>query len=430
MDTPPRENLQDILSQGNKALKKASYKLGQLQSILDCQGVERLTTQQLNLLFLHIPKDLKEQVHKYIDVKTLEPTLSTQVSQYLFEPSRPRQKWIKPLIITLGSLVALTPIAYLGWKYFQFSLGYQVTENLFTLGTISEVKNYQPLEEYLEKKLVINDYWRFLKGEKIKVSINGDRKLKYQEAKTRMANKEWDISFTLSPMNSIAARDNGYIFVARMFPDRPPFYQSAFFVKADSNIKSLNDLKPSTVIAMGEIGSASSFFMPAYDLYGKILTVKSDNRGQDIVEMVKTGKADIGAGAYGDTVKNDPEIRIIQISCNIPSSGIYLSPTLVELDRQSITKALLNAPKVIQEKANYGQGEEPDYSNFLEIVRRVETVLSCSDFEKNLVKFFCSEAQNSQNVLDKVESTIIFGTVNGYRFLSNETIALICTRSR
>ncbi len=63
-----------------------------------------------------------------------------------------------------------------------------------------------------------------------------------------------------------------------MFANKPPFYQSVFFVKKGSPIRSLKDLKPTTVIALGDFNSASSFYMPSYTLYGKRLIVDLGHR--------------------------------------------------------------------------------------------------------------------------------------------------------
>jgi hypothetical protein len=44
--------------------------------------------------------------------------------------------------------------------------------------------------------------------------------------------------------------------------------------------------------------------MPSYDLFGKSLRVTMGHRGEVIQELVKTGKADVGATSY-EAVKND-----------------------------------------------------------------------------------------------------------------------------
>jgi len=155
--------------------------------------------------------------------------------------------------------------------------------------------------------------------------------------------------------------------------------------------------------------------MPVYDLYGKTLTVDMGHRGQKIREMVRTRKADLGAGALGDTVKNDPDIRIIHLSRDIPGSGVYLSPELSESDTKAIQTVLLNAPKDFQKKANYGAGLEPNYTAFMEIIQRTEQVLGCSDFRKNPVSFFCATA--SGTVPSRVINTEVESMVGSARML-------------
>ena len=341
------------------------------------------------------------------------------------EPSK--KTGISTLIFGLiGSLIVFSPIIFLGYKLSQFSSGNKVTKDSFTIGIITSSKAYKSLRNHLEKELIVNDFWRFVKGDRVTITIDGDKKLKYEEARARIVKKDWDIVFTLSPMNSVAAKNNGYFYSARMFPDNPPFYQSALFVKSNSPINSISDLQPKTVIAMGEIASASSFFMPSYDLYGKILTVSRDHRGSDIIEMVKSGKADIGSVAFSDSIRTDPEIRIIQTSRNIPGAGVYLSPNISEQDRQAISKVLLNSPKDIQKEANYGDGEEPDYSALVKIVERVEEVLSCSDFSKNPVIFYCPDSKLTEKTADgkNLSPKKFVGQINGYKVPTTNVVWL------
>ncbi|MBD2489670.1 phosphate/phosphite/phosphonate ABC transporter substrate-binding protein [Aulosira sp. FACHB-615] len=282
------------------------------------------------------------------------------------------------------------------------------------IGVLTNPTKYETLADYLKKQL----------GNNILITIDGDENISFQEAKTRIATKQWDIAFTLSPMITVAAKDNGYTFAAQMFPNSSLYYQSALFVRSDSSIKSIEDLKSSTKIALGDFNSASSFYMPVYDLYGKTLNLNMGLRSHVIREMVKNRKVDIGAGAYS-TVKNDPDIRIIHQSRNIPGAGVYLSPNLPLSDREIIATTLLKAPIDIQKDANFGQGKELDYSFFQKVTRRTEQVLSCSDFTKNPVSLFCS-VKNSNSVYEnnKNMSNIIVGKVNGWSRPNDTTILL------
>jgi endonuclease YncB( thermonuclease family) len=78
-----------------------------------------------------------------------------------------------------------------------------------------------------------------------------------------------------------------------------------------------------------------------------------------------------------------------------------------------IQQVLLNAPKEIQSKANYGSGKEPDYTEFMKIRTRVEEILSCADFSKNPVKLFCSS-----------NLVVIKGKINGSTLLDAVTLEL------
>ncbi|MGL6136060.1 MAG: protein kinase domain-containing protein, partial [Planktothrix sp.] len=146
-------------------------------------------------------------------------------------------------------------------------------------------------------------------------------------------------------------------------------------------------------------------------------------RGERIQELVKTGEADVGAASY-EAVKNDPNFRVIQISRNIPGSGVYLSPNLSDNDQKAITQALVNAPANIQNQANYGEDKEPDFSYFIQISKRAEEVLKCANFKQNPVNFFCSP-ENS-NIPDSLtpESNQIIGIVNGLSIVENQITRL------
>lgn len=399
-----RELLSEIASLPNSTNEPINPVQAEQIPVEEIQPDVLTPTNNLSPLTGHSSDELKEfeQVHQEETLPNPSPPFE--------EPSPPHnspgtKKFKHLLTVAICSVLAL-PVIGIGIKYIEFCLKPKLQRSSLTIGTLGSPEYQADLAYYLREQFAPNDFLKFLSGNKVKVIVEGDKELSYEEVRSRIALKKWDIAFTLSPMVSVAAKDNRYTFVARMFPNNPPYYYSGIFVKSDSYIHSLNDLKNTSVIALGDFGSASSFYMPTYDLFGKSLIVDMGHRGQDIIKMVKEGKADMGAAAIGDIVKeDDPEIRIIHKSREIPGAGVYISPNLSNLDQETLKKTILKAPKEIQKKANYGIGEEPNYSFFIGISQRSEEVLKCADFKKNPVNFFCSESQKnaSKVIIGKVK---------------------------
>jgi ABC-type phosphate/phosphonate transport system substrate-binding protein len=294
-----------------------------------------------------------------------------------------------------------------------------------TLGVVTtpynRAENYAALEKHLEEQLSANV------GASVDITIDsielkGENPL--QQARNRLAEQKWDIAFTTSPILSVSAMNNDYEFVARMFPQSPKF-ESSLFVLKESQIQGINDLNPDKTIALGELSNPASFYIPVYDLYGKIIKVDRGNPDpQSIVDKVKSAQADVGAAPY-QIVARDPQLRVIQRSRSIPLSGVYLSPRLPKSERDSLKTALLNASEEIQKKAQYGAGEEPDYQYLIGITNRVDTILSCVDLDRQPVQLYCSESNDfTRNTTNgDLDEIVAQGQVNGYQ-MNGENVTL------
>jgi ABC-type phosphate/phosphonate transport system substrate-binding protein len=294
----------------------------------------------------------------------------------------------------ISTVVILLLLVVKSWSYLTKT---KIAANNITIGIMSSISDYRDLQSYLRENLVPENYIDYLMGKQIGISIDGDRSLSYQDVKNRIANKKWDIAFARSPMISRFAQKQSYSYLAAMFPSSPN-YKSGIFVRADSPIKSIDDINSSTVVALGYFESASSFYMPAYDLYGKTFSLARKNSSSP-KKMVKVGEAEVGAGAIGDSIQDkDLTIRIIHMSRDIPGSGVYLSPQLAT-EYQKIKQVLLSAPEKIRsdKKANYGDTPESNYQEFDKITERVDSLIECVDFKKNPVKLFCDKKLASHN---------------------------------
>ena len=242
-------------------------------------------------------------------------------------------------------------------------------------------ENYNPLAAYLRERL----------GSQVKI----DQDTPYENISERIARKNWDIAFTRSPIFSIEAEDNSYIGVAIMFPNQPPYYRAALYVRADSSIQSIADIKSTTTIALGSPESAPTFHIPIYALYGTSLRVGTGYPPREVVKIVKAGKVDIGASRY-TAIKDDPDFRIIYVSKAIPGPGVYLSPLLSSTDRKRIEELLLNAPPDIKARAKYGDSQIPNYDELRKIISKTEQITKCPSWNtkldlKTTVNLFCAE---------------------------------------
>jgi serine/threonine protein kinase len=291
----------------------------------------------------------------------------------------------------IGALVGLV-IMGIGIKSWDYLTKPKVSNSTITVGILTSPADYRELGDYLRKELVPANYFDYLQGKQVGIIIEGDKSLSYQEVKKRLAAKKWDIVFARSPMIARFSQKQSYSYLAGMFPGSPT-YKSGIFVKANSPIRSINDIKSNTVVALGDFNSASGFYMPVYDLYGKTFSAKIA-RNQSPRSMVSEGKAEVGTVAIGDQLKpNNPEFRIIHTSRNIPGSGVYLSPQFASQHEQ-IKQVLLAASKSITKKVNYGDVPEPNYTEFDKITDRVDSIIECVDFDKSPVNLFCDKSAN------------------------------------
>jgi serine/threonine-protein kinase len=144
--------------------------------------------------------------------------------------------------------------------------------------------------------------------------------------------------------------------------------------------------------------------MPVYDLYGKIIRVNMGNTISDMVNKVKSRQADVGV-SINSLLQKEADVRVIGISKSIPGAGVYLSPALSQKERDLLKAFMLNAPSEIKEKASYGEGKEVDYTQFRNIMARVEGILACVDLTQDPVSFFCNG--------DKPATQLQLGAIEG-----------------
>ncbi|HEY9825658.1 MAG TPA: protein kinase [Stenomitos sp.] len=340
------------------------------------------------------------------DVKTLQTKIKTALSGRSELPKLPPVR--KPLVLIGLGLASAVGVAWLGSQvlntFFQ-PAGAFGGDRILDIGVVS-IPRANHKAAYTELETYFKDKLQAQLGDQVGVKLHvietsEDKAL--ERAKQEIKAQNWELAFTTVPMLSVAAVANQYQFAARMFPHRPQT-TSVLFVRKNSPIQSLDDLNAAKSIALGDFNSAQSFYMPIYDLYGKTMQVDLDNTPGKSIEKVRSGLVDVGASVFMPTLKNASDLRILHISRAIPMAGVYIAPKLSTKDRDLVSTLLKQAPQPLQESGRFGAGQPIDYTEFTKVVKRVEDITRCTNWQSNPVAFYCADNSNS-----------IVGTTNGYR---------------
>jgi serine/threonine protein kinase len=398
--------------------------------------VSRLTA-VLSAMVRNLSKDrypnATEALKAVKDLQTqLRPSPATQLQPSAPEAQSAKNRGLRRPLSLLGvGMAAALGVAFLGNQILnaviqkpQGSFGGDRILDIGVVAMSGPTSNpnrkaaYNDLTDYFKNKL----QERFGKDVSVKlhaINISEDQAL--ERAKQEIKSKKWDLAFTGVPMLSAAAINNSYRFAARMAPNRTQS-ESVLFVRKESPIQSIDDLTADKAIALADFNSAQGFYMPVYDLYGKTLRVDMNNNAREAMQKVRSGQVDVGASIYLSSLKKATDLRVLHVSRAIPLAGVYIAPSLTSQDQKLVTDLLLTAPSAIRENARYKAGKPTDYTEFLKVVKRVEEITSCSDWQANPVKFYCgnvsSDTSKDNNKSRSAESSLI-GTTSGYRAFDN-----------
>ncbi|MGJ3249327.1 MAG: phosphate/phosphite/phosphonate ABC transporter substrate-binding protein [Elainellaceae cyanobacterium] len=186
---------------------------------------------------------------------------------------------------------------------------------------------------------------------------------------------EWSIVFAPPGLAAIAISDAHYI---PIFPIQGiPNLRSVLVVQEDSEIESIGDLA-NTVIALGEPGSATGYYLPLYDLYGLTLQeVRFAPTPRTVLEWISDGEVVAGAIAEPEfqRYKNefpDTDFRILHTSRVVPIGAVLVGPTVDRNQQQQIEAAMQQAPSNIVGDAGYIPNYDvPNYDQFIQLVEKV-----------------------------------------------------------
>jgi len=229
---------------------------------------------------------------------------------------------------------------------------------------VQSVEQYQSFINYLETQT--------------KTLIELEPAYNEVQAIKQIQRQAWSLVFAPPGLAAIAISKANYI---SLFPlQGRTSRRSLIVVLATSNIHNLTNLN-GKIIALGQPGSATSYYVPLYTLYG---TTPAEVR---ISPTPKTtldwlAKKEVAAGALSEDeferYKTEFDLNIFKIlttSLRVPSGSVLISPNVEPNQRQFIQQVMSAAlPEMVQQAGYVPEVRPPEYKTLINFIEKVKPI--------------------------------------------------------
>jgi ABC-type phosphate/phosphonate transport system substrate-binding protein len=387
-----------------------------------------LTSAPLLLPYLATMEQLLRAVgsEHAVEIGKLRGALQRRRRQLVRDLALGRSRWSAPFWLATSAVLGAG--VWIG----DYLSSPKLERDTLVIGTPDRrVERYLALEQHLEAELRPNHILRALMGDKVNVRIEGARS--YPEAVAHLRARRWDVLLGFSPVVSMEAIREGYRPIGQMFPTSPE-YRAILFATKGSNLESLDDITAATRVALGDFFSATKYYVPMSLLRGRRARLTLDLSTAEIVEQVRSKRADVGAMAGNPQVfeRINPGLKILASSDSLPQSIVALSPSLADQDRDRLRLALLSAPPSVRETnaANFGPGAVPDYRAFARQVSEGKAFSACINDRAPDLKLHCPSTDRIRSAEGWIEDVKPDGNQIRIRFSTADRQAFTLQISR
>lgn len=187
----------------------------------------------------------------------------------------------------------------------------------------------------------------------------------------------WSLVFAPPGLAAIAISQAKYIpiFSLQGLTNR----RSIFVVPKASPVQNLAGLN-GKVIALGQPGSATGYYVPLYNLYGTTpAEVRISPTPKTTLEWVAKGEVAAGALSRDEfdryRAEIGAELRILFTSLRVPSGAVLISPSIEPSQRKAIAQAMNEALPEMAQQAGYIPGvKPPDYETLITFIEQVKPI--------------------------------------------------------
>ncbi len=235
---------------------------------------------------------------------------------------------------------------------------------------------------YDQEEQITNRYQRFNRylSSVLRAHVEIEPTFNERKALERIQSQAWSLVFAPPGVAAIAISNFQYLPIFPMQEDVTNL-RSILVVRNNSPISKLRQLE-GKAIALGQVGSATGYYFPIYNLYGLTLSkVLLAPTPKTILEWVAEEKVIAGALSTKEFNLYRPqfsptEFRILYTDSHLaPPSTILLAPTVDRTYQNRIIKVMRDIPPDLVQEAGYvPNASVPNYEYMISVVERVRKI--------------------------------------------------------
>lgn len=235
---------------------------------------------------------------------------------------------------------------------------------------------------YDQGEEVINAYQKFNAYLASELGVRVELEPAYNENKAidRIDKQAWSLAFVPPGIAALAISKYRYVPVFAFQQDLSN-RRAVLVVLKNSPIKNLQDLQNETVV-LGQIGSATGYYFPIYNLYGLSLSsVVFASSPKMVLELLSQGKAAAGALSLEEfntesNLLGSTDFRILYTDAHpIPPGLVLVGPNVERNFQEQIVQVMkLINPDLAQQAKYLPNAPLPDYAYMISVVEKVRTI--------------------------------------------------------
>ncbi len=240
-----------------------------------------------------------------------------------------------------------------------------------SIGVVSYGDSERSLERYSGLKKYL--------GSELKSIVEFEPAFNEVQALEQIKRRRWDLVFAPPGLAAIAIAQNNYV---ALFPlEGLQKTRSVIVVREDSEMVQLQDLA-GKVIALGQPGSATGYYLPIYNLYGLTLAeVRFAPTPKTILAWLDSEEVTAGALSLDEFNRHrtsfpSTKFRILDSdSHNVPTGAVLVGENIERNQQEMIRDKLSQVPPSIAAAAGYIPNDRlPDYKYLIDVVERVTPI--------------------------------------------------------